>query len=164
MDAATPAPAANTSVATALSSGAPSTTASPDAGTANGGSCEAPLPLKCSDRLKHSTQNQGRPNEWGGYGCSARAEGGREAIYAFEFAHDCDVEVRLTSLTTDLDLFMLSSCTRSSNGKCSSTPLDLQDEEHVEFFHTAGKAEFIVVDGYGSSEGTYTLEVNCACD
>jgi hypothetical protein len=134
--------------------------------------------LRCADRLAHSTTVQGRPNTWGGYNCTARADSGRETLYAFRSDQDCQVEVRLVDLTTDLDLFLLDcdptlcgSCSWSPEGFavpeiCVSTPLDLQERQGGEMFAfdaLAGQVHGVVVDGYAQSEGTYTIEVDCVC-
>ena len=138
------------------------TTSSLDAGVGN--SCDNPLPLKCGDRLNHSTLVQGRANVWGGYGLTQRAESGREAIYAMQTTASCQVVAQLKNLTVDLDLFALSSCSEWSDTAASSTPLDLQTIESVRFATQAGQPYFVVVDGYNGAAGTYTLEVDCACD
>ncbi|RJO63787.1 MAG: hypothetical protein C4523_19460 [Myxococcales bacterium] len=125
--------------------------------------CADALALECGDRLAHSTVVQGRPNEWFGYGCSARAESGRETIYAFQTDEDCQVEVRLTNLVADIDLFLLSDCNPFTCEDFSSTPLGIQDVETVSFETEAGQRRFVVVDGYAEDEGDYTIEVDCAC-
>jgi hypothetical protein len=140
--------------------------------------CEVALPLRCADRLAHSTIVQGRPNQWYGYACTQRWESGRETIYAFVTDQDCQVEMRLVDLTEDLDLILLKDCDPSPCGacqadsagmsnaqECSSIPLDLQDHfvETIGFEALAGQARTVVVDGYDYSEGTYTLEVDCVC-
>jgi hypothetical protein len=140
--------------------------------------CDVALPLRCGDRLSHSTIEEGRPNQWYGYACTQRWEGGRESIYAFVTDEDCQVEMRLVDLTVDLDLLLLAQCDPSPCGacqadsaamsnaeECSSIPLDLQDGfvEQIDFDTLAGQARTVVVDGYDYDEGTYTLEVDCTC-
>ncbi len=139
------------------------TTASPpvDAGAS---SCNNPLPLQCGDRLNHSTLIQGRANVWYGYNCTQRYESGREAIYAFQTTAACQVALQLKNLTVDLDLFVLTGCVPGPYDKCSSTPLDLQTIEKVNFTSQAGQPYFVVVDGYDDAAGTYTLQVDCTCN
>jgi hypothetical protein len=98
-----------------------------------------------------------------GYGCSARLESGRETIYSFTSAERCEVEVRLTGLEVDLDLFSVEQCGVLSSGECSSTPLGLQDGEQIRFSTLAGVSLFVVVDGYAGAEGSYALEIDCTC-
>ena len=136
------------------------------------------MPLRCGDRLAHSTIVQGRAGQWHGYACTQRWESGREAIYAFVTDQDCRVEMRLVDLTEDLDLMLLKDCDPTACGacasdadsfanaeECSSIPLDLQDHfvETIDFDALAGQARTVVVDGYTYAEGTYTIEVDCVC-
>jgi len=69
--------------------------------------CRDALPLRCGDRLSHSTITQGQANLWGGYNPSARAEAGRETVYAFQADAQCEVVMLLSELDTDLDLFVM---------------------------------------------------------
>jgi hypothetical protein len=62
-------------------------------------SCENPLPLRCGDRLNHSTLVQGRANVWSTYGCTQRWMSGREAIYVIQPSTACQVSVQLKNLT-----------------------------------------------------------------
>jgi hypothetical protein len=123
------------------------------------------LPLKCGDRLNHSTVTQGRANVWGGYGMTARAESGRETVYAFSSASNgCAVVANLKDLTVDLDLLLLSGCDPFRyNEKVSVTPLGAQTMETVSWTSVSGETKYVVVDGYASAEGSYTLEVDCTC-
>jgi hypothetical protein len=127
-------------------------------------SCSAALPLKCGDRLNHSTLIQGRPNTWSGYSSTQRAESGRETLYALSTGSACDLTLRLTNLQTDLDLLLVSTCDSLSSGKASSTPLDIQTEETLTWTNAAAQSVYVVVDGYAGAEGSYTLEVDCSCD
>lgn len=125
--------------------------------------CSRALPLKCGDRLTHSTTANGRANLWLGYNATARAESGRETVYAFDAAAACTVVATLKNLTTDLDLLLLTGCDPSRNTVASSTPIDLQTVETVSWMNVPGRTDYVVVDGYAGAEGSYTLEVDCAC-
>jgi hypothetical protein len=107
------------------------------------------LPLKCGDRLNHSTLVQGRPNVWNGYGCSQRAMTGPEAIYFLAPPAGCQAVVQLKNLSADLEAFVLPTCSFMS--PCSFKP-------------DVGQPTFVVVDGYNGASGTYTLEVDCTCN
>jgi len=134
-------------------------------GNADGGGdlCAAAQPLKCGDFLSDSTALSGRPSAWGGYSRSARSDTGREVVYAFQSSNDCAVAVNLSAMTVDLDLFALSACDPTSgNFAASSTPLDIQFVESVSWTNHAGTV-YVVVDGYNGAEGSYSLEVRCAC-
>lgn len=126
--------------------------------------CEGSMPLACGDRFSHSTLHQGRPNEWRGYNCSARAESGREAIYAFRSLKDSKVTVELTNITADLDLFLLTACDPFSCIAASPTPGDIQDNEIITFDAPAMVTYYIAVDGYtGETDmgGYYDIAVVC---
>jgi hypothetical protein len=125
--------------------------------------CRNALPLQCGDRRIHSTTTHGLANEFSTYGCTQRAETGRETIYAFSSNASCRVSVRLSELQTDLDLFVLDACDVFMCTQSSSTPLDLQKGERVSFDAHAGSRHAIVVDGYSGSVGSYALEVSCLC-
>ena len=123
--------------------------------------CSFALPLRCGDRLNHSTVVDGGANAWSGYGRTARSLSGRETIYSFTSASTCTVAANLKNLTTDLDLLLLSGCDPlASNEMASSTPLDLQT---IRWTNLPDQISFVVVDGYAGAEGSYSLELDCTC-
>jgi len=125
--------------------------------------CGSGLRLACGDSLAHNTNVQGRVDEWPAYSCSARLESGRETIYEFSTETDCSVVLLLSDLSEDIDLFLLSECDAFSCLHMSSTPLDIQEGERVEFEAEAGRIYFVSVDGYEEAAGAYTIEANCSC-
>ncbi|WP_437899482.1 hypothetical protein [Sorangium sp. So ce124] len=126
--------------------------------------CGGALPITCGDRLNHSTTSQGRANVWTGYGRTARAESGRETVYAFSSTTECMVIAKLENLATDLDLLLLSACDPiRSNEMASSTPQDLQTVETVSWTSAPGQTSYLVVDGYAGAEGSYTISIDCTC-
>ena len=122
---------------------------------AGANSCENPWPLQCGDRLNHSTLVQGRANLWSTYGCSQRSMQGPETIYLIQPPEACQVSVTLKASAADLDALLLSKCDFKSCTHLVSTSS-----------FTAGPTEprFLVVDGYDGAAGSYTLEVDCACN
>ena len=119
-------------------------------------SCENPLPLRCGDRLNHSTLVQGRADVWNTYGCTQRWMSGREAIYVIQPPTACQVSVQLKNLSADLDILLLQSCDFMSCTSLSGSPRTFAVE--------AGQPKFLVVDGYDGAAGSYTLQVDCTCD
>jgi hypothetical protein len=129
------------------------------------GPCSVALPVRCGDRLDHSTVVHGRADAWNTYSWTARYESGRETLYAFSTAGACAVVANLENLTTDLDLLLLAGCHPiNSNLKASSTPIDSQTIETVAWNSSPGQTYYLVVDGYNKAEGSYTLEVDCTCN
>jgi len=134
------------------------------AGSAGAGhQCAAAIPLACGDRFNHSTLTEGRENTWSLYSSTQRAESGRETLYAFSNPVGCVVTVRLSNLHTDLDLLLAPRCDSISSSTASSTPLDLQTDEILNWVSRGDELWYVVVDGYAGAEGSYTLEVMCAC-
>lgn len=126
--------------------------------------CFSALPIRCGDRLLHSTTTQGRVNTWGAYGRTARGLTGRETIYSFSSASTCTVVANLKNLVTDLDLLLLSACDPiASNEMASSTPLDLQTVETLRWTNLPDQISYVVVEGYAGAEGSYSLELDCTC-
>ncbi|MBN1655655.1 MAG: BPTI/Kunitz domain-containing protein [Deltaproteobacteria bacterium] len=123
--------------------------------------CPNALPIHCGDRLNHNTNIQGRRDTWYGYDCSQRFESGREAIYVFRSNESCKTVMRLNGITVDIDLFLLDACDPGSCTVASSTPLDIQNIEKVEFQAEEGRSYFAVVDGYDEASGAYSIEVDC---
>jgi len=133
-------------------------------GAGSGGAsdqCAFPIRLDCGNGFNHSTLIHGRPNTWSSYSSTQRAESGRETLYGFSSPERAQVTVRLRNLHTDLDLLLTPRCDSISSSKASSTPLDLQTEETLEWTSKAGEFWYVVVDGYAGAEGDYTLEVDC---
>jgi len=72
--------------------------------------------------------------------------------------------VSLTGLTKDLDLAVLAA---GAGGGCDPSfpgcmgAKSTTDNEVVSFTAQGAQPYYIVVDGYGSEAGTFTLTVNC---
>ncbi len=126
--------------------------------------CRNALALHCGDRYSHSMSVQGLPNEWYGYSCTQRGEGGDEAIYSFQTDVTCQVELRLKNLQADIDLLLLDACDPWSCVAASPTPMDIQQDEEIRFTAEPGQRYFVVVDGYADASGSYTLSADCACE
>jgi len=120
--------------------------------------------LNCGDTIYGNTNADDLTNNWSAYSCSARSEGGNEKVYSFTTETRCKVEITLNDLSTDLDIFLLSSCDSFACQAFSSTPLDIQEKEQILYNTEPNKKYFLAVDGYNDSSGTYTLKVDCNCD
>jgi hypothetical protein len=128
----------------------------PDASIAE---CATALPLSCGDTVDHSTLLQGRPNLWSSYPEAKRLASGRETVYVLE-THDPIIILSLTNLTTDLDVFFLSSCAPSSRFAPKSPTVSQSSRSYV-FWTVAPGTYYVVVDGYDGAAGSYTLGVDC---
>jgi hypothetical protein len=135
-----------------------------EAGGPAGDSCPSALTLLCGDHVRHSTSIEGRADTWRTYNATARAESGRETIYAFESGGDCEVTATLTNFTADLDLLLLEGCNPGSNSKASATPRDIEIFETIRWTSAVGETSYLVVDGYAGAEGNYLLQLECACN
>jgi len=125
--------------------------------------CAAAIPIACGDTVSHDTAVHGRPNEWFGYNCSARAESGPEVLYVFHAQTMGPVTVTLGNLEQDLDLFLLTQCDPFTCIEFASTPLDIQKgQESVTFLAMADTTYFLAVDGYAEAQGSYDLAVSCS--
>jgi len=118
-------------------------------------SCENPLPLRCGDRVDHSTLMQGRANAWSMYSCTARLMSGREVIYALSSPTTCRVSAQLKNSTPELYLLQIPRCDPVA---CTAIP-----ESPQTFTIDAGQTKLLVVDGYAGAAGSYTLAVDCDC-
>jgi len=119
-------------------------------------SCENPLPLRCGDRVSHSTLVQGRADTWRMYACTERLMSGQETIYALQAASTCHVSVQLKNPSAELFLFRFTRCDPMA---CASIPVS-----PLTFTVEPGQANFLVVDGYDGATGSYSLEVDCDCN
>ncbi len=136
----------------------------------------SPLPLTCGDSFAHSTVDQGHPDQYGAYACSARGYDGRESVYAFSTIDNCEVEVRIEDMTVDLNLFIAPGCDPSAcdecipddsrmvmTSECSFSPISVQDSEIVTFDAAAGESTTVIIDGYDQAQGSYTITAECTC-
>ncbi len=159
--------------------GEPSAAGSGDGGTGGLGGTQcpvSPLPLTCGDRFAHSTIDQGHPDQYGAYACSARGYDGRESVYAFSTLDHCQVEVRIEDMAVDLNLFIAPGCDPSAcsecipddsrmvmTTRCSFSPIPAQDSEIVTFDAVAGESTTVIIDGYDQAQGSYTITAECTC-
>jgi hypothetical protein len=127
----------------------------------NGGLCEA-SPLSCGGSISGSTATG--PRNLDRYGYSEWIETGREASYRLVAPADGSVTVSLTGLAEDLDLIVLR---EGPGGGCNPRTPDCvgasstTSDEVVTFTASGGEAYYIVVDGYASAAGDFTLDVSC---
>ncbi|RPJ42776.1 MAG: hypothetical protein EHM19_09910 [Candidatus Latescibacterota bacterium] len=118
--------------------------------------CTGATPIGCGAVVQGS--NVGAPNNASAYSCVGWNEGGGEVVYAFVVDQACQIlTATLSGMTVDLDVFILSACDENeciAYGNAFATTTCLLPGTY-----------YIVVDGYGTAQGGYTLTISCAlCD
>ncbi len=83
---------------------------------------------------------------------------GPEVVHTFSVVQSGPVDISLTGLSANLELFLLYACDRGSCLKFSQKPGD--QDESISTFLDPGQY-YIVVDGYNGATSDYTLTVNC---
>lgn len=101
------------------------------------------------------------------YGCSSDVynveNNGPEVVHYFTVPTAGAVEISLTGLSANLEMFLLNSCDRGDCVKYSQNPGT--NDEHISAYLSAG-TYYVVVDGYNGATSNYTLKVECpsTCD
>lgn len=125
--------------------------------------CDDAIEVSCGETLEHSTVN-GR-DEVSLYTCSNGVvnveNNGPEVVHTFTMVQGGIVDIELTNLTANLEMFLLGECGRGRCIKDSQNPGT--NDEHISTYLAAG-TYYLVVDGYNGAAGTYTLDINCPAD
>jgi hypothetical protein len=114
--------------------------------------CSNAMQINCGDVVTGTTV--GGPNNVTAYSCVGWNEGGPEAVYELVLsAAATQVTGTISDLAVDLDIFFLGSCDEN----------DCLEYGNTTFASDAMPAGtyYIVVDGYGTAEGSFTLTVDC---
>jgi PKD repeat protein/uncharacterized protein (DUF2141 family) len=126
--------------------------------------------LDCSDRVAlncgvpYSGTNAGGNDDVSAYtiGNTLNVENnGPEIIHTFTTTESGPVNILLSGLTANLELFLLSECNRGSGLAYSQNPGT--EAEQISRVLPAG-TYFVVVDGYNGAISDYTLTVDCSSD
>jgi cysteine-rich repeat protein len=122
--------------------------------------CQPAADISCGQTKSYSTVQAGSTNQLNGYSCVSWNESGREYAYIFTAPSDSNIEVSLSGMTSDLDIFVI----EDTGGVCDiSSCLDFGDQS-VEFQAVAGTTYYFIVDGYNGAEGPFSINVTCgAC-
>ncbi|MCC6810999.1 MAG: hypothetical protein IT381_26450 [Deltaproteobacteria bacterium] len=127
-----------------------------------GGLCAGAVTLACNAMTMGTTA--GAPNRMDRYACSPTLTVGRERAFRLTPGASGSVTATLTSPGQDLDLIALR---EGAGGGCEPRLAGCLDasstagDESVSFTATAGQDYYVIVDGYGSSAGTFGLSVAC---
>ncbi len=95
------------------------------------------------------------------YSCNSLSYPGNEYAYSFTSPDRRLVEVTLTGLSADLDLFVIEGADCSATSCIADSTAGGSGDEHIVFTAHAGIPYRIVVDGYAGASSTYTVELNC---
>jgi hypothetical protein len=113
----------------------------------------APL-LQCGAVVDSS--NAGASNAVSQYGCVTFDESGGEVVYRLELTSFTEVDLRLTGMTADLDMFLLSACDASS---CMRSSTGVSSERIVACI--APGTYYLVVDGFAGQTSDFRPEMFC---
>lgn len=131
---------------------------------ATGGACTGATTLACDTSIAGTTA--GAPSTMDAYDCDPWQELGREKVYRITPAVSGTVTVSLTGLGKDLDLVVLGEgaaggCDVHAPGCLGASSTAGTSNESVTFTATAGNDYYLVVDGFASNAGAFTLDANC---
>ena len=113
--------------------------------------------LACNGIHSWNNGESGSTNQIDIYDCSSWDESGPE--YAYTFIPDVSgpVQVVLSGMLADLDIFVLD----EAGGVCEATNCLSYENNTVTFDAQAGHTYYLVVDGYRGAVGDYTIAVTC---
>ena len=122
------------------------------------GVCEPDWSLSCGGSDKWSNDEPGSTDQIDSYSCSPWTETGPEYTYTFIPDVSGEVDVTLTGLSGDLDVFVMD----DAGAGCSATNCIAYGDETATFDVEAGQTYYLVVDGYYGAISDYTITVNCS--
>jgi len=127
-----------------------------DGGAGIPGTCVLPIALNCGANVVGNTAT-GEDNfqNYGGFDYS-----GSELIYSFTLVNNSDINIQVTNLVDDVDLYLLSACDPANAIVASSTNGELGDEV-INITNQASGTYFILVDGFEEAQSTFTLDLDC---
>lgn len=114
----------------------------------------APL-LSCGTSLDSTTV--GASNSVSHYGCVAFDESGGEVVYRLELETHTEIDLRLSGMTADLDLFVLSDCDANA---CLRSSASVSSERIIACL--APGTYTVVVDGFAGQSSAFHLEMDCS--
>jgi len=126
--------------------------------------CSNAQALQCG--LPFSFNNSHGDDNVSAYGCGSTLNvenNGNEVVHTFALTEAGQVDIYLTNLNANLELFLLSECDRGDCAEFSSHPGN--SDEHISTYLQAG-VYYVVVDGYNGAASNYQLLVDCpsTCD
>lgn len=123
--------------------------------------CEEVTQLACGESFTGSTEMVGASDVQSFHGCTEwREYTGPEVALGLRLDRDSAVEVEVTGLTGDVDLYVLEDLACDA-GACieASSNAEVQDE-HASFVHAAGDV-VLILDGWREAVSPFTVTVTC---
>jgi hypothetical protein len=114
---------------------------------------QAPV-LFCGARIDSTTV--GATNSVSHYGCVAFDESGGEAVYRLELSTHTEIDLRLSGMSADLDLFVLAAC---DAGACLRSSASVSSERIIACMPPGDY--IVVVDGFAGQSSDFHLEFDC---
>lgn len=123
--------------------------------------CSDDEPIECGDVVlsSNSVANGGNNSEVDYCGDGSSKWTGRERIYSFYAERNEILNITLSDLDANLDLFLLEACISSDCASRSDGPGT--SDETITFEVHQGQTYIIVIDGVNDATSTYRLEVEC---
>jgi hypothetical protein len=122
------------------------------------GGCLALASLTCGRVVSGNNAQTGSADaidQWPG--CTPFLEDGPEVAYELTPAASGTIDVTLTGLTAELDVFVL----RDDGAGCTSATCMTAGDSTAGFAAVAGQRYFVVIDGRNGAVGDFTLGVTC---
>jgi hypothetical protein len=132
-----------------------------------GGLCAGYTPIACGgSATPPGASTVDGPSKIDAYACDPWLELGREKVYRVVPGSTSTVTATISGLAKDLDLVVLGAgpggaCDPGFPGCMGASSTGGAANETVVFTGQAGQPYYIVVEGYGSNAGTFTLSVTC---
>jgi len=124
------------------------------------GICIPARSLSCGSSHSWNNGGAGSTDEIDSYSCSSWNESGPEYAYSFLAIGAGEVDVTLSGMSADLDIFVI----EESNGLCNRLRCISHGDNSASFGAEAGQTYYLVVDGYYGDVSDYTITVNCSID
>jgi hypothetical protein len=124
--------------------------------------CEPVALLTCGAAVTSANDAEGSTAVHFTYGCPGGfLYSGPEIAFRFVTDLDESVQVQLTGLTADLDLFVLASAACDGSGCLAESTSSQTGDEALAFDAAAGVEAVIVVDGWQGATSGFTLGIEC---
>jgi len=123
--------------------------------------CEPVELLTCGDARSTRNDAAGSTSTHAAYGCVEWVYTGPELAWQFHTSLDETVQVSLSGLSADLDLFVLDDSDCDASGCLGASDNSDASDEQVSFSATAGHVYTIVVDGWEGATSDLSLSISC---